>query len=66
MHLVFNQTQSNMEKKNVEFEHVKDRGCGLYVHRDTLVATVIGKRIQAETRTCGTTTNSLKELGEWL
>lgn len=55
-----------MAKKSVEFEQVIDRGCGLDVHRDTVVATVMGKGIETETRTFGTTTSSLKQLGEWL
>ena len=55
-----------MERKEIEFEQVIERGCGLDVHRDTVVATVMGKEIQTETRTYGTTTRSLKELGEWL
>jgi transposase len=55
-----------MGKSNVEFEQVIDRGCGLDVHRDTVVATVMGKGIKTETRTFGTTTSSLNELGVWL
>lgn len=55
-----------MEKSKVEYEQVIDRGCGLDVHRDTVVATVMGKGIKTETQTFGTTTSSLKELGEWL
>lgn len=55
-----------MEKQTIEFEQVVERGCGLDVHRDTVVATVMGKGLQTETRTFGTTTSSLKELGEWL
>ena len=55
-----------MAKRTVEFEQVIERGCGLDVHRDTVVATVMGKGIQTETRTFGTTTRSLKALGEWL
>jgi len=55
-----------MAKRTIEFEQVIERGCGLDVHRDTVVATVMGKGIQTETRTFGTTTSSLKELGEWL
>ena len=43
-----------------------DRGCGLDVHKDTVVATVMGKGIKTETRTFGTTTSSLNELGVWL
>ena len=55
-----------MRKSNTEFKQLIERGCGLDVHRDTVVATVMGKWIQTETRTFGTTTSSLKELGEWL
>ena len=57
-----------MEKTELDlgFEQVIDRGCGLDVHRDTVVATVMGRGIKTETRTFGTTTGSLKELGEWL
>jgi transposase len=55
-----------MGKSNIEFEQVIDRGCGLDVHRDTVVATVMGKGIKTETRTFGTTTSSLNELGVWL
>ena len=35
-----------MGKSNIEFEQVIDKGCGLDVHRDTVVATVMGKGIQ--------------------
>ena len=55
-----------MRKSTIEYEQVIDRGCGLDVHRDTVVATVMGKGIMTETRTFGTTTSSLNELGAWL
>jgi len=55
-----------MGKSNIEYEQVIDRGCGLDVHRDTVVATVMGKGIKTETQTFGTTTSSLNELGVWL
>ena len=55
-----------MGKSKVEYEQVIDRGCGLDVHRDTVVATVMGKGLKTESRTFGTTTSSLNELGEWL
>jgi len=55
-----------MGKSKIEYEQVIDRGCGLDVHRDTVVATVMGKGIKTETRTFGTTTSSLNELGVWL
>jgi transposase len=55
-----------MANNELEFEQVIDRGCGLDVHRDTVVATVMGKGLKTATRTFGTTTSSLKELGAWL
>lgn len=55
-----------MGKSSIEYEQVIDRGCGLDVHRDTVVATVMGKGVSIETRTFGTTTSSLNELGVWL
>jgi transposase len=61
------ETNTNyMGKSKIEFEQVIDRGCGLDVHRDTVVATVMGKGVKTETRTFGTTTSSLNELGVWL
>jgi len=58
--------KKDMAKQTIEYEQVIERGCGLDVHRNTVVATVMGKGIQTETRTFGTTTSSLKEMGEWL
>lgn len=55
-----------MGRSKVEYEQIIDRGCGLDVHRDTVVATVMGRGLKTETRTFGTTTSSLNELGEWL
>jgi len=55
-----------MTANAIEFEQFVKRGCGLDVHRDTVVATVMGQGIKTETKTFNTTTSSLKELGEWL
>lgn len=60
------QNKKYMGKSKIEFEQVIEKGCGLDVHRDTVVATVMGKGIKTETRTFGTTTSSLNELGTWL
>lgn len=49
-----------------EFPLVLERGCGLDVHQKTVVATVQGTDIEVETRTFGTFTSELKELGLWL
>lgn len=50
----------------IAFEQVVRRGCGMDVHRDTVVATVMGDGIKKETRTFNTYTNTLKQLSEWL
>ena len=54
------------QKEVIEFEQVVGRGCGMDVHKETVVATVAGVGITQETRTFSTFTNSLKELREWL
>ncbi len=53
-------------KKEVSFEEVVERGCGLDVHKKEIVATVNGTGIEPETRTFQSTTRSLTELKEWL
>ena len=50
----------------VSFEQVVQRGCGLDVHKQTVVATIDGVGLKRETREFGTTTRSLTELKEWL
>lgn len=50
----------------IEFEQVIERGCGMDVHQETVVATVAGIGIKQETRTFRTFTNSLEELKAWL
>ena len=55
-----------METKKVEFDQLINRGCGLDVHKETVVATVKGEGIQEETRTYETFTSSLKDLKRWL
>lgn len=54
------------QKPVIEFEQVVERGCGMDVHQETVVATVAGVGIKTETRTFSTFTNSLKELNQWL
>lgn len=53
-------------KKVIEFEQLIERGCGLDVHKETVVATIRGKGIIEETRTFLTFTSSLTELRDWL
>lgn len=60
------QKQKTKPELVIEFEQVVARGCGMDVHKETVVATVAGVGIKQETRTFSTFTNSLKELKEWL
>ena len=55
-----------MEKQTIEFEQMVVRGCGMDVHKETVVATISGTGIKEETRTFSTFTNSLIELKAWL
>jgi transposase len=50
----------------VSFEQIVQRGCGLDVHKQTVVGTIDGVGLKRETREFRTTTSSLKELKEWL
>ncbi|MFA5781022.1 MAG: IS110 family transposase [Bacteroidales bacterium] len=54
------------QKNVVEFEQIVKRGCGMDVHKETVVATVSGIGIKPTTRTFSTFTSSLIELKEWL
>lgn len=54
------------KNKEVAFEEVVARGCGLDVHKKEIVATVGGTDMESETRTFQSTTRSLTELKEWL
>jgi transposase len=58
--------ESAQQKPVVEFDQVVMRGCGLDVHKKTVVATIEGEGIRRETRTFDTFTSSLNELRSWL
>lgn len=60
------QKQKTKPELVIEFEQVVERGCGMDVHKETVVATVAGVGIKQETRTFSTFTNSLEELRHWL
>jgi len=47
-------------------ETVVDKGCGLDVHKETVVACVMGSGIAKEVRTFSTMTGELLKLKEWL
>jgi len=56
-----------MQKKDyVEFEQVVERGCGMDVHKETVVVTIRGKGIKTVTKSYSTFTRSLIKLREWL
>lgn len=55
-----------MKENVVEFELLVDRGCGMDVHKDTVVVTIRGKGLKTQTRSFKTFTNSLIKLGNWL
>lgn len=50
----------------VEFPQIIERGCGLDVHKETVVATIRGTGIEIETKTYGTFTSDLELLTCWL
>ena len=50
----------------VEFEQVVEKGCGLDVHKDTVVATIRGTGIKTQTMSFSTYTRSLILLRDWL
>ena len=53
-------------KRVVEFTQVIERGCGLDVHKETVVATIRGSGITEQTKTFGTFTEDLEQLRDWL
>ena len=50
----------------VEFPQLIERGCGLDVHRDTVVASIQGIDLEEETQTFSTFTADLERLICWL
>ena len=53
-------------KKEIRFEQVIDRGCGIDVHKNIIVATIKGEDIREETRTFNGFTESIEEMRDWL
>lgn len=53
-------------KEKVEFEQIIEKGCGLDVHKENVVATIMGKGISTQTRSFSTYTSSLILLRDWL
>ena len=55
-----------MKKDHIQFEQVVEHGCGMDVHKETIVATIRGKGIKTQTKSYSTFTSSLIKLKEWL
>lgn len=51
---------------NITFSQVVSRGCGLDVHKESVMATIDGDGIRKITKQFGTFTSSLTELRDWL
>ena len=47
-------------------EVIIDKGCGLDVHKQSVVACIMGKGIKKEIQTFGTYTSELLDLKDWL
>jgi len=54
------------KENTVEFEQVIERGCGIDVHKKTIIATIRGQGIKLETREYDGFTESLEKLKYWL
>lgn len=53
-------------KNNIEFEQVIERGCGIDIHKQVLVATIRGTGIKEETRSYDGFTESIEKMRDWL
>ena len=51
---------------SIAFPQIIERGCGLDVHKETIVATVKGNGIEEHTLTFGTFTSEIESLAGWL
>lgn len=55
-----------MEKRQIVYEQVVERGCGIDVHKKVLVATIRGTGLKEETRTFNGYTEDIEQLRDWL
>jgi transposase len=53
-------------KKGITFDQIVSKGCGLDVHKETVVASIAGEGIKPATRTFFTFTGELEKLRDWL
>jgi transposase len=63
--LSFDETTTT-NKEGISMEIIVERGCGLDVHKKTVVACIMGTGIKKEIRTYSTMTNDLMKLRRWL
>lgn len=54
------------KKKHIEFEQIIERGCGIDVHKNVIVATIRGTGIKEVTKTFSGFTESIEQMREWL
>lgn len=55
-----------MNTQTVNFDQLIERGCGIDVHKNLIVATIQGVGLQEETRSYDGFTESLEQLRDWL
>ena len=53
-------------KTNIEFEQVIEKGCGIDVHKEMMVVTIMGKGVKKTTREYKTFTEDLEDCRQWL
>src|SRR5680860_256299 len=55
-----------MNKNEITFEQIVEKGCGIDVHKKVIVATIRGIGIKEMTRSFNAFTASIEELRDWL
>ena len=55
-----------MEKSQIVFEQIVERGCGIDIHKKVLVCTIKGRGLKEETRSYDGFTSSIEALRDWL
>jgi transposase len=55
-----------MEKQNTTFEQVIEKGCGIDVHKEMMMATIMGKGVKKTTKEFNTFTEDIVECRQWL
>jgi len=53
-------------KQSITFEQVIERGCGIDVHKEVIVATIRGTGIKETTKTYNSFTGSIEQMRDWL